>query len=129
MASRSLATSVPAGSSPTPGPLAAWRLYHQACLLEQILGPDDALLATPGRVRIEPYQVVPLIRALELSRPRLLLADGVGLGKTVEAGVKAIAELLPRANDVQPPSTRSRGSITASPPAGCRMSSRCLAAA
>jgi superfamily II DNA or RNA helicase len=78
-----------------PGPLAAWRLYHQACLLEQILGPDDALLATPGRVRIEPYQVVPLIRALELSRPRLLLADGVGLGKTVEAGLIA-SELIAR---------------------------------
>lgn len=78
-----------------PGPLAAWRLYHQACLLGQILGPGDALLATPGRVRIEPYQVVPLIRALELPRPRLLLADGVGLGKTVEAGLIA-CELIAR---------------------------------
>ena len=79
----------------SPGPLSAWQLYHQACLLEQILGPDDALLATPGRVRIEPYQVVPLIRALELPRPRLLLADGVGLGKTVEAGLIA-SELIAR---------------------------------
>ena len=78
-----------------PGPLAAWRLFHQACLLEQILGPDDALLATPGRVRIEPYQLVPLMRALELPRPRLLLADGVGLGKTIEAGLIA-AELIAR---------------------------------
>ena len=78
-----------------PGPLAAWRLYHQACVLEQILGPDDLLLTTPGRVRVEPYQLVPLMRALELPRPRLLLADGVGLGKTIEAGLIA-CELIAR---------------------------------
>ncbi|HEY2616780.1 MAG TPA: helicase-related protein [Acetobacteraceae bacterium] len=78
-----------------PGPLAAWRLYHQACLLEQVLGPADILVAEPGRVRIEPYQLVPLMRALELPRPRLLLADGVGLGKTIEAGLIA-CELIAR---------------------------------
>jgi superfamily II DNA or RNA helicase len=78
-----------------PGPLAAWRLRHQACLLEQVLGPEDLLLAEPGRVRIEPYQLVPLMRALELPRPRLLLADGVGLGKTVQAGLIA-CELIAR---------------------------------
>jgi superfamily II DNA or RNA helicase len=78
-----------------PGPLAAWRLYHQACLLEQVLGPADIVLAEPGRVRIESYQLVPLMRALELPRPRLLLADGVGLGKTLEAGLIA-CELIAR---------------------------------
>lgn len=78
-----------------PGPLAAWRLYHHACLLEQITSPDELLLAEPGRVRIEPYQLVPLMRALELPRPRLLLADGVGLGKTIEAGLIA-CELIAR---------------------------------
>src|SRR6516162_9611317 len=79
----------------TPGPLAAWRLYHQACVLEQVLGPTDILVAEPGRVHIEPYQLVPLMRALELPRPRLLLADGVGLGKTIEAGLIA-CELIAR---------------------------------
>jgi superfamily II DNA or RNA helicase len=79
----------------TPGPLVAWRLHHQACLLEQVLGPEDILSAEPGRLRIEPYQLVPLLRALELPRPRLLLADGVGLGKTIEAGLIA-CELIAR---------------------------------
>jgi superfamily II DNA or RNA helicase len=78
-----------------PGPLAAWRLHLQACLLEQVIGPADLLLAEPGRVQIEPYQLVPLMRALELPRPRLLLADGVGLGKTIEAGL-IVCELIAR---------------------------------
>lgn len=77
------------------GSLAAWRLHHQARLLEQVLGPTGVLIAEPGRVRIEPYQLVPLMRALELPRPRLLLADGVGLGKTIEAGL-IICELIAR---------------------------------
>ena len=78
-----------------PGPLAAWRLLHQAALLDQIPGAGTMVAAEPGRIRIEPYQLVPLMRALELPRPRLLLADGVGLGKTIEAGLIA-AELIAR---------------------------------
>ena len=40
-------------------------------------------------------QLVPLARALRMTRPRLLLADDVGLGKTVEARL-IIAELMAR---------------------------------
>jgi ERCC4-related helicase len=75
--------------------LAHWQLYHQAFLLEQALGPDALLAAKPGRLDIAPYQLVPLMRVLHLGRPRLLLADGVGLGKTVEAGF-ILAELIAR---------------------------------
>ena len=77
------------------GPLTAWRLHHIACLLDQVPGPDAILATEPGRVQIEPYQLVPLMRALELPRPRLLLADGVGLGKTIQASLIAV-ELLAR---------------------------------
>lgn len=72
-----------------------WRVYHQAFLLEQALGPTAILAAQPGRLKIAPYQLVPLMRALRMSRPRLLLADGVGLGKTIEAGL-ILAELIAR---------------------------------
>lgn len=77
------------------GPLPNWLIYHQAFLLEQALGPDAILAVQPGRLRIEPYQLVPLARALRMNRPRLLIADDVGLGKTIEAGLIA-AELMAR---------------------------------
>ena len=77
------------------GRLAQWRLYHEAFLLEQALGPSALLAVQPGRLDIAPYQLVPVMRAIRMSRPRLLLADGVGLGKTVEAGL-VIAELIAR---------------------------------
>jgi ERCC4-related helicase len=77
------------------GRLREWLLYHQAFLLEQALGPHALLAAQPGRLEIQPYQLVPVIRALSMSRVRLLLADGVGLGKTVEAGL-VLAELMAR---------------------------------
>lgn len=79
----------------TPGSLAVWRLQHQAALLEQVPPTDELLADQPGRIHIEAYQLVPLMRALELPRPRLLLADGVGLGKTVEAAL-IVCELIAR---------------------------------
>jgi superfamily II DNA or RNA helicase len=81
-------------SDPRPeeaGPLDAWRQYHIARLLDRIPG----MPVPAGRVAIEAYQRVPLLRALDMVRPRLLLADGVGLGKTIQAGLIA-AELLVR---------------------------------
>ena len=54
-------------------------------------------IASPfhGGVRIESYQLVPLLKALRMPRVNLLIADDVGLGKTVEAGL-ILTELLLR---------------------------------
>jgi len=46
-------------------------------------------------VRPRPYQLVPLLMALRLPVVRLLVADDVGIGKTIEAGLIA-RELLDR---------------------------------
>jgi superfamily II DNA or RNA helicase len=78
-----------------PAPLPLWHLMHRAHLLNEIPDGSAFLARHPGRVRIEPYQLVPLMRALDMPRPRLLLADGVGLGKTIEASLIA-AELIAR---------------------------------
>ena len=72
-----------------------WLVYHQAFLLEQSLGTDALLAVQPGRLRIEPYQLVPALRAIRMRRVRLLLADGVGLGKTIQAGL-VLTELIAR---------------------------------
>jgi superfamily II DNA or RNA helicase len=61
-------------------------------------GPLDRLpVCSPlmGAVRVEDYQLVPLYKALAMPRVALLLADDVGLGKTIEAGL-IISELVNR---------------------------------
>jgi superfamily II DNA or RNA helicase len=76
-----------------PAPLSLWHLMHRARILNELPGDAAFVASQPGRLRVEPYQLVPLIRALDMQRPRLMLADGVGLGKTIQAGLIA-AELI-----------------------------------
>ena len=61
-------------------------------------GPMERLpISSPfhGAVQVEDYQLVPLLKALRMPRVSLLIADDVGLGKTVEAGL-ILTELLLR---------------------------------
>ena len=58
---------------------------------------DRSFLQAPFRsgVSIEDFQLDPLVRAIDMARANLLIADDVGLGKTIEAGL-VIQELLLR---------------------------------
>jgi len=58
---------------------------------------DRNFLQSPFRsgIAIEDYQLDPLVRAIDMSRVNLLIADDVGLGKTIEAGL-VIQELILR---------------------------------
>lgn len=58
---------------------------------------DRGFLQAPFRsgVSIEDFQLDPLVRAIDMARVNLLIADDVGLGKTIEAGL-VVQELLLR---------------------------------
>lgn len=58
---------------------------------------DRNNLQSPFRsgITIEDYQLDPLVRSLDMARVNLLIADDVGLGKTIEAGL-VLQELLIR---------------------------------
>jgi superfamily II DNA or RNA helicase len=57
---------------------------------------DEPLLGVwNSAIQVHPYQLEPVLRALAMSRVSLLLADGVGLGKTIQSGL-VLEELLLR---------------------------------
>ncbi len=61
-------------------------------------GPLERLpISSPfhGAVQVEDFQLVPLLKALAMPRVNLLIADDVGLGKTIEAGL-ILSELFLR---------------------------------
>jgi len=60
---------------------------HSALALTMAHGRGDLLAVEHGRIDVEPYQLVPVLAGLRQPRVRLLVADDVGLGKTIEAGL------------------------------------------
>ncbi len=66
-----------------------------------VTATDPNLFQSPFRagIRIDAYQLGPLRKALRLPRVNLFIADDVGLGKTIEAGLIARELLLRRRID------------------------------
>lgn len=62
-----------------------------------VTSADSKALQSPFRsgISIDDYQLDPVVRALRMPRVNLLIADDVGLGKTIEAGL-VVQEMLLR---------------------------------
>lgn len=83
-----------------PGTHDAARLLRDALKLKLRAGAGP--FRSFGNIAVEPraYQLVPLLMALRLPTVRLLVADDVGIGKTIEAGLIA-RELVDRGEITQ----------------------------
>jgi superfamily II DNA or RNA helicase len=77
------------------GPSYSAFLFKDAMLLKTRAGAGP--FRSFGNIAIEPraYQLVPLMMAMRQSTVRLLVADDVGIGKTIESGL-IVRELLDR---------------------------------
>lgn len=70
-------------------------LYLEAKLRQSTPNDDRIHLGHRGVMNLTPYQLDPALQALRQPRQRILIADAVGLGKTLEAGILA-SELIAR---------------------------------
>ncbi|MES1244266.1 MAG: DISARM system SNF2-like helicase DrmD [Acidobacteriota bacterium] len=78
-------------------PPRAFAAYLNALRWNAVTATDARLFQAPFRagIKIIEHQLTPLKRALDLPRANLFIADDVGLGKTVEAGL-VLQELILR---------------------------------
>ncbi len=90
-------------------PASRFAAYLHAQRWACVTSTDAALFQSPHRagIRIDRYQLEPLRKALRLPRVNLFIADDVGLGKTIEAGL-ILRELILR--------QRVRRVVVAAPP-------------
>ncbi len=99
-----------------------WEIEPGARVIEKVALPEPAGLDAPGKldafldavrwgaastadlkniqspfrsgIEIEDYQLDPVVRAIQMPRVNLLIADDVGLGKTIEAGMVALELII-----------------------------------
>src|SRR5579875_3691832 len=79
-----------------PGtPPSQWERLHTAYRLSIAHSTGYLLGLARTRLVIEPYQLAPVLQVMSAPRQRFLLAEDVGMGKTIEAGLIA-SELIAR---------------------------------
>ena len=70
-------------------------LYIESQLRQATVNDDRIHVAHHAAMDFVPYQLDPTLQALKQPRQRILIADAVGLGKTLEAGI-LVTELMQR---------------------------------
>ena len=71
------------------------RLYLESLLRQSPATDNHLYIGHKAAIKPTDYQLTPASLALEQPRPRILIADAVGLGKTIEAGI-LLSELILR---------------------------------
>ena len=70
-------------------------LFMEAHLRQTAPTDGDLYVGHQAAMDVLPFQMDPTLKALRMPRQRLLIADAVGLGKTLEAGI-LVSELMRR---------------------------------
>lgn len=63
------------------------KLFIETILRNSSFYSEGIEIANKAAIRPSKYQFEPTMKALALPKPRILIADGVGLGKTIQVGI------------------------------------------